>query len=643
MKPFLAIAFLLFSISSQAQVRLPQLIRDSMILQRDAAINVWGWAAAGEKVKISFKGKKYNAITGADGKWKTTINASKAGGPYIMNIDASNHITLKDILVGDVWLCAGQSNMVHQMSLHSERYAADIASADYPQIRQFWVPNTTNLQAPQTDLPFGFWKSANSTDVRDFSAVAYFFAKALFEKYQVPIGLINASWGGTPIEAWTSEEGLKDFAAIIQKIQKNKDTAYVNGVNRSAQLETAKRPQPQDKGMLEPVKWYEATYAVHGWRNIMVPGYWEDQGVRNLDGVVWYRKELEVPSSMANAAAKIALGRIVDGDVVYVNGKEVGNTTYQYPQRRYTVPAGVLKPGKNVIVVRVFNYGGKGGFVPDKPYYLTAGKDTVDLKGVWQYKVGDAFVPQKPVETIAQQNQPTALFNAMVAPLTNYNIKGCLWYQGESNIGNANDYEKLLPALISDWRRQWKSNSLPFLFVQLPNFDDNQYLPTESPWAVLREAQRKTLTVPHTGMAVTIDLGEWNDIHPDRKKEVGDRLAYEAMRVAYGEKNVPASPLVQSATRDGNKIILTFCNVGDGLTVNGRGELAEFAIAAADKRFVWATAKIEGDKLFVWNDAVSAPMYVRYAWSDNPVNPNLYNKDGLPASPFQIQVEPNAK
>jgi sialate O-acetylesterase len=290
----------------------------------------------------------------------------------------------------------------------------------------------------------------------------------------------------------------------------------------------------------------------------------------------------------------------------------------------------------------VTNNSGKGGFVPDKPYYIAAGNDTLDLKGDWQYKVGAAFEPPKNfVAGVSEVNQPTSLYNAMLAPATHHTIKGILWYQGESNIRNAAEYEKLLPALIRDWRSKWQQGDLPFLFVQLPNYDDVQYLPTESPWAVLREGTRKTLSVPSTGMAITIDVGEWNDIHPDRKKEVGERLALAAMKVAYGEKAIVHSgPLVQSGTLDGNKIMLTFSNTGSGLTTADGEALSSFAIAGADKKFVWANATIKDNKVVVWSDAVAAPRYVRYAWADNPDNPNLYNKEGLPASPFQAEINP---
>ncbi|TDH26991.1 sialate O-acetylesterase [Segetibacter sp. 3557_3] len=645
MKAFLFIIsmLLLFTSRISAQVRLPQLVRDSMILQRDQKVNVWGWAKSGEKITVSFAGKKYRT-TARDGQWRIALAPLKAGGPYTMNIDASNHITLKEILIGDVWFCSGQSNMVHQMELHSVLYATDVASANYPQIRQFWVPNITSLQGPEDDLPFGFWKSANPNDVRQFSAVAYFFARKLYDTYKVPIGLINASWGGTPIESWLSEDGFKTFPANLTTIQKNKDTAYINGLSRRASAFVSP-PRPDDKGLTGSTKWFDPTYVPKGWRTISVPGYWEDQGVKDLDGTVWYRKEVDVSGSMAAAAAKVFLGRIVDADALYVNGKQVGNTTYMYPQRRYALPAGTLKAGKNLFVVRVTNNGGKGGFVPDKPYQLIAGNDTIELTGYWQYKVGQVFTPQRGFGGggIALHNQPTALFNAMVAPFVNYSVKGFLWYQGETNAGRPDEYAKLQPALIDDWRSKWNQPNAPFLYVQLPGYMDMSYQPVESQWAAFREAQAKSLSVPNTAMAVAIDLGEWNDIHPDRKKEAGERLALAAQKTVYLEKDQAyLSPMYKSARVEGNHIVVAFDNVGAGLTTNDSEEPGEFAIAGADKKFVWANAKIEGDQVVVSSEKVTAPMYVRYGWADNPVNPNVYNKEGLPLAPFRTD-SPNAK
>jgi sialate O-acetylesterase len=644
MKPLLtAFVFVLVVTTihtSFAQVKLPQIVRDSMILQRDIPVNIWGWGAVNEKVSVKFNGKTYKTKGNAEGKWSIKLPATKAGGPYTIDIIASNKISIKEILFGDVWFCSGQSNMVHQLNIHDVTYAKEIAEANDPQIRQFWIPTLTSLQGAQENLPSGFWKAAVGEDIRPFSAVAYFFAKNISEKYKIPVGIINASVGGTPIEAWTSEEGLKDFAALQTTITKNKDTAYLNSLNRRPTNMPRMAP-PVDAGLSGTIKWFDVNYIPKGWRNINIPGYWEDQGIKDLNGVVWYRKEIDIPASMVGKATKVFLGRIVDADELYINGVRVGNTTYQYPQRRYAIPANVLKAGKNIFVVRVTNNAGKGGFVPDKPYCIFAGNDTVDLKGTWQYKVG---LMNRPFAGggfggggINAQNQPTALYNAMVAPVINYSIKGFCWYQGESNAGKPQEYGALQTAQIHDWRNKWRQGELPFLYVQLPGFMDYNYLPSESGWAVLRQQQLNTLAVPNTAMAVAIDLGEWNDIHPDNKKDVGIRLALAARKLAYNENIVYSGPLFQSAQIDGSKIIVSFQHTGSGLITNDGEELSEFAIAGADKKFVWAKAKIEGDKIVVWSDEVKEPMYVRYAWADNPVNPNLYNKEQLPASPFTTE------
>ena len=633
-KFFIPTIILLFIASlSFSQIKLPQIIRDSMILQRDIKINVWGWASKGERVSVKFNGKSYHTKTNDEGKWMLQLAPMKASGPYTMEISGKNKIVLHDILIGDVWVCAGQSNMEHQMKLHSVYYSKEISNANYSEIRQFKIPNVTNLINPQQDLPGGSWKWADSNNVRDFSAVAYFFAEALYEKYHVPIGIINASWGGIPIESMMSEDALKDFPSILKTMEKNKDTAYVNETNRKAFNAMQSMPKPEDKGITQ--KWYDVNYVPKEWHRIAIPGYWEDEGAKNLNGVVWYRREIDVPALMINKPSKVFLGRIVDADELYINGTKVGNTTYMYPQRRYTIPDGVLKPGKNLFVVRVTNNFGKGGFVPDKPYELIAGDDTIDLTGYWQYKIGALFISHDLPKTIALQNQPTATYNSMVAPLINYNIKGFVWYQGESNTSKPDEYAKLQPAMINDWRSKWHEGGMPFLFVQLPGFGDYNYLPSESEWAKFREAQAKSLSVSNTAMAVAIDVGEWNDIHPDKKKPVGERLALAAEKIAYNEDIVYSGPAYQSQKIEGNKIIISFTNVGSGLTTNDDEPPAEFAIAGDDKKFFWADAVIDGDKIIVSSDDVPNPKYVRYAWADSPVNPNLMNKEGLPAAPFR--------
>lgn len=633
------LVFLLgWSVYGFAQIRLPRLISDGMVLQREQNLKIWGWASAQENISLKLNGKTYRSKADAQGNWNIALPAQPAGGPFDIALKGKNELLVRDVYFGDVWICAGQSNMVLPMERVKERYMADIEQANYPAIRNFFIPTLTNVQGPQADLPSGKWEVATPQNVMSFGAASYFFARTIYDKYKVPIGLINASVGGTPIEAWISEAGLQAFPNLLATIQQNKDTSYVNGLNRKARLAVVPRPS-EDKGMLGPVKWYDPAYIPKNWRNINVPGYWEDQGIKDLNGVVWYRKEIDVPASMCGVPAKLFLGRIVDADFAYVNGQAVGNITYQYPPRRYTVPAGVLKPGKNTLVVRVINQGGKGGFVPDKPYFLSANGQDIDLKGDWLYKVGDVFHPfaGAPAGGITLQNQPSALFNAMTAPLVNHAAKGFLWYQGETNAGNPKPYYQLLPALIQDWRKQWNLGDLPFITVQLANFMEVNYLPSESTWAVLRDAQFKSLALPNTGLAVAIDLGEWNDIHPLNKKDVGVRMALAAQRIAYGDQTVVHSgPQYERYQIEGDKIRLYFKHTGTGMISKDGEPLACFAIAGADKRFVWAKAEIQADQtILVSNAQLSQPMYVRYAWADNPADANLYNREGLPASPFR--------
>jgi sialate O-acetylesterase len=642
------LAILLLSAKSYGNVRLPGLISDGMVLQRDSKINIWGWADAGEKVAVKFNGKTFRTVTGTDGKWIVILPAMKAGGPYSMVIAGKNTISIRDILIGDVWFCSGQSNMVLTMERVKEKYPKEISAADYPEIRNFFVPTVSDVTRIHDDLPAGKWVTASPKDVLGFGAITYFFAKSIHTEYEVPIGIINSSVGGTPIEAWISENGLKEIPQYAERVQKFSDTAYLNRMLRPASVSAGKiMQQPDrdsDKGMSGPKPWFDTTYVPYGWKKFWLPGYWADQGVKGLNGIVWFRKEIDLPASMTGKPAKLFMGRIVDADKVYVNGILSGSITYQYPPRRYDLPSGLLKPGKNIIVVRITNNSGKGGFVPDKPYFLTAGEESIDLRGEWLYKVGQAFKPAISIgagPAFSMQNEPTGLYNTMIAPAINYCVKGFLWYQGEANSSKPSEYQYLLPALISDWRTKWKQGELPFLFVQLPNFMEVQYLPSESQWAELRYGQLKSLSVPNTAMAVTIDVGEWNDIHPLEKKIVGDRLALVARKLAYGNNNIVCSgPLFKSARSEGNTIIIEFESTGSGLIVKGGGELDQFAIAGADKKFLWAKARIEDNHIIVWNDEIEDPVYVRYAWADNPEGANLYNAEGLPASPFEAKVMP---
>lgn len=630
---------LLATASAYGQVTLPALVRDSMILQRDVPLPIWGWAAPGEKVAVTVSpGATRSTRTNAEGRWQVVLPPLKSGGPYTIRIVASNTVVLSQVLAGDVWLCAGQSNMVHTIGLHQERYRDELAHDHYPAIRQFYIAPTADLHGPRTQVMASRWRPATGRHLLSFSAVAYSFARQIHLQHQVPVGIINASVGGTPIEAWISAEGLQSFPDITATILANRDTTYVKqklAAERNAQ-EIRQRNLPVDAGLTATPPWFDPAFNATGWRRIAVPGYWEDQGLRNLNGVVWYRRTLRVSPQDVHHPAQLLLGRMVDADEVYINGRRVGHTTYQYPQRRYPVPAGTLIAGDNVLVVRVTNHDGKGGMVPDKPYRLETAHDTLDLTGYWHYAVGAVYPPTPVVPRFSLQNQPTALYQGMIAPLLPYRLKGVLWYQGESNIARASEYQPLLEALVHDWRRQFQLPDLPVVWAQLPNFSDYDYLPVESAWAVLRDAQRKALRLPHTGMAVTIDLGEWNDIHPDNKRTVGERLARAAQPVAYGQQHETFSgPLyLRHEVRD-STIILYFQHTGRGLTSLDGGALDAFDMAGDDGKFVRAHARIEDDHVQVWHPDVKAPRHVRYAWADNPPNPNLGNLEGLPASPFR--------
>lgn len=624
------------------QVRLPQLIGDGMVLQRDQPIEVWGWVKRGEKVQVRFGKERRSTVGDAEGRWSVRFAPRAAGGPFVMEIDASNHVVVRDILVGDVWFCSGQSNMVIPMERVKEKYPDEIAAADYPAIRNFFVPTVSDVRGVHGDLPVSKWVAASPANVLGFGAASWFFARQLYERYHVPMGIINSSVGGTPIQAWISAEGLGGLPVYAERAAHFRDSAWLARQVRVTRVATAGAASA-DKGLAGPLKWYDPAFVPEGWHPFWLPGYWADQGVKGLNGVVWFRREIDVPASMAGKEARLFVGRIIDADETYLNGVKVGNITYQYPPRRYTIPAGLLKAGKNLLVVRVSSYSGKGGFVPDKRYELTDGVMHVDIRGDWQYKVGEVFAAQPgavPVEAFVDLNEPTGLYNTMVDPAIKFAVKGFLWYQGEANAWHPQDYRQLLGALIADWRNKWHQPGAPFFFVQLPNFMDVQYSPAESQWAEIREAQLQTLAVPHTAMAVAIDAGEWNDIHPLDKKDVGDRLALAAENIAYGDHSSEYSgPLYQQARIEGRQIVLSFTHVDGGLVVKGGGELEQFAIAGADKRFVWAKARIEGDKVVVSSEEIASPMYVRYAWADNPQGANLYNKAGLPASPFRTDGE----
>lgn len=637
MKKIILLFTILLSFVVNAQIKLPRLISDGMILQRDTKVKIWGWASPKEKIQLDFNHKTYKAETNAEGKWTIVLPSQKAGGPYEMTLKGSNTIILKNILFGDVWVCSGQSNMELPMDRLKDKYKEVIAKAENSNIRQFLVPDQYYFANEKEDFTSGEWVSANPVSVLQFSGVAYFFALEIYEKYKIPIGLINSALGGSPAESWISEESVKKFPDYYQEYLKYKDgklEVQIDQNDKKVSNDWYKLANNTDLGLKN--NWSNPEFNDINWKTMNVPGYWADNQLGNVNGVVWFRKEFSIPKVKENTA-KLILGRIVDADSVYVNGQFVGTTSYQYPPRIYSFNANILKEGKNEITVRIINNSGKGGFVLDKPYELVLGKDTLDLKGSWKYELGAKMLPL-PGQTFVRW-KPVGLYNAMISPLKNYSIKGVLWYQGESSTKKPSEYFSLMETLITNWRTQWQQPKLPFLVVQLTNFMDPKTEPVESNWAALRQQQLNTLAIPNTGLAVTIDLGEWNDIHPLNKYDVGKRLSLQARKKVYGEKDLVASgPLFKAMEQKGNKLILSFTDTGSGLLAKDNTSLKGFAIANNDGKFVWANATIEGDKIVVWNDTISNPSKVRYAWADNPVEANLYNKENLPASPFESDL-----
>lgn len=629
---------MLYTSVALGNVSLPALISDGMILQRDQPIKIWGWADIGEEITVTFSAHRYKAVTAKDGTWALTLPKLEAGGPYTMTITGKNQIIIQDILVGDVWLCSGQSNMAFKMDRVKGKYDAEVATSANDFIRQFLVKASWDF-ALQKDVKSAGWKSANPENVLDFSAVAYFFAKAVHNETKVPVGIINASYSATVAEAWISEDGLKHFPDFVAEANKYKDPSVVKQTQDADDVLKSnwyKLSREEDIGYSDNVtNWANPALDISDWDRVDVPGYWDKPDIKNMPGVVWMVKEIDVPDHLAGKDATLFFGAIDDRDSTYFNGVKVGHSYMRGRERNYTVPGKLVKAGKNRIVVRILNPDGPGGFYPDKDCSFISGDEQIDLAGQWKYKVGAKLSALRSNMTTKFNLKPTAIFNSMIFPLTNYAIRGVAWYQGEGNAGRAYQYRQLFSDLIVDWRSKWEQGDFPFLYVQLANYGKEAKQPAESSWAELREAQSMALALPNTGMAVIHDVGETNDIHPQDKETVGNRLALAAMKVSYGQQIIASGPVYDSFRVEGNKIIIRFKNIGSGLKAKGDAKLKYFTIAGADKKFVWAKAKIENDTVIVWADGIDHPVAVRYAWANNPLGANLYNKEGLPASSFR--------
>jgi sialate O-acetylesterase len=650
------IAFLVVSLSiglnAQADIRLPRLVGDNMVLQRDAPLEAWGWADPGERVLVTFRGRRVATITDLGGRWRVRLPVQHAGGPAKMRIAGKNLLIIKNIVVGDVWLASGQSNMQFPLVeeggfggvANSER---EIAHANFPNIRLFVVKRTTALR-PVEDVESSGWLPVTADSVRGFSAVAYLFGRELHQRYRVPIGLIEAVWGGTPAETWVSAKSLEtfpDFRASIVR-QSQIDASAIAGYDNylAARNQWYLLHGREDRGTEARVGWAEPGYDASDWPTTVEPQPWPIKPVKEFDGTLWYRKEIDVLPGEAGKSIRLHLSRMLQADTTFFDGMKVGETVGEVPDRDYSVPGELVKSGRNIVTVRLTGQYASGdgyaGMLGDaSQMYAELGPRKISLAGIWHFQPGPDLseLPEPPPLAefrTAFPQSPTLLFNSMVAPLARCRVKGVIWYQGESNVGRAAQYRSLFQALINDWRAHW-GYQVPFLFVQLAGFGADAPEPEESARAELRESQSAALSLNRTGMATAIDLGDPEDIHPKNKQDVAHRLALAAADVAYGEHRIDSGPTYRSMRIEARQVRLEFYNPAPGLRICGEhAKPRGFAIAGVDGHFVWARARVEGQTVVVWSDEVAAPTAVRYDWGNSPSG-NLCNVAGLPALPFR--------
>ena len=640
----IAVAGALASSATWADIRLPSLVGDGMVLQRDTTVTVWGWADPGETVTVGFKDDKKKVRTSKAGLWQVRLGPFPAGGPYDMSLKGRNTIALRDILVGDVWLASGQSNMEFPLKRIDdfggvENADRELATASHPTIRLFKVPRKAAV-TPQQDVEATTWSVATPETVANFSAVAYLFGEELQQRYQVPIGLIESSWGGTVAEAWIGEEGLKRFPEFEPAINSLKgiDRRHAEAAYENYQQWNARHHQ-DDLGHIDGrAVWAGEDFDVSNWPTVGEPESTVNPELNGFDGTVWYRKEVILASAQASKNLTINLNEAGQHDETYFNGEKVGETEGWDTFRSYQVPGRLVKAGRNVIAVCMTGSQGYVGFFSEPAKMsLEVGGTTVPLSGTWSFQPGpgqNALPASKYAAFNANPNTATLLYNGMIAPLTRYSVKGAIWYQGESNADRPMQYRTLFPALIADWRRRW-GYEFPFLYVQLAGFGPNRPEPAEYPWAELREAQSLALSLPHTGMATAVDVGDEHDVHPKNKQDVAHRLVLAAAHVVYGENLVSSGPVYQSMVVEGGRLRIKFSHVGSGILIKDKyGYLRGFEIAGDDARFRWAKAVKDGSDVIVWSEEVLHPAAVRYDWSNTP-DGNLYNVEGLPAVPFR--------
>lgn len=631
MKKSIFIYLLFIGLSSHAQVVLSTIFSDNMVLQRNVTIPVWGTATANEKIEIRFNKQVKTTRADKKGKWILRLEEETAGGPYELIVKAKNTIHLKNILVGEVWICSGQSNMEWTVA-QSDNAKKEIASANNPFIRHIKIPKNIN-SLPQENFKASPWQVCDSTTVGSFTGAGYFFAKNLFDELKIPIGLINSSWGGTNIETWISREAFqnsdefKEMIATIPKVDLDSlSKLRVKGVLERIENVQGSKINSKNSNSFKDLSFDDTT-----WPELNEPQVWEQQSLATFDGIVWLRKTIFLSAKNIKEKAILELSKIDDNDITFFNGIKVGSTNQWDSPRKYEIPEGILKEGKNVISVRVVDNGGDGGIYGNpENLKLTLGNSIIPLNGIWKFQV-------ESVKSEVNENEfPSLTYNAMINPLISYAFKGVLWYQGESNATRAYQYRKAFPLLINDWRKKWNQGNFPFYFVQLATFKTIGNSNEGCGWAELREAQSKTLQLPNTGMIVTTDIGNSSDIHPTNKQEVGRRLAAIALNNAYKKSKVCYGPSYKSMEINGNQINITFDNLGSGLfTTDKYGYIKGFEIAAKNQVFYFAKAYIKENKIVVYSENVENPIAVRFGWMGDISENNLFNKEGFPVMPFR--------
>jgi sialate O-acetylesterase len=656
----LALASALLILSSHtalAELKLPAIFGSHMVLQQDSDLPVWGWADPGEQVTVSMADVSMEATVNSEGKWMVKLpkmDMLRDGQTLTVRGSSGDELIFEDVLIGEVWICSGQSNMQWTV-ISSNNAKEESANANYPEIRYFEVKKEFSYE-PESDLN-GKWVICTPESVKQFSAVGYFFGRHVHNELNRPVGLIGTNWGGTVAEAWTSGEALNanlpefsDTIAELPQVEANQATevaAYQTALENLK--EGLSKLYELEADLDAAAAWAAPELNDSTWDNIIIPTKWEDAGYEDLDGIVWFRKTVNIPESWLGRDLVLRPGTIDEVDVTWFNGQQVGArgnikediVKFWNQPRDYSIPAELVKAGSNVIAIRVIDATGPGGLRGDasKPIYLApvdaSETERILLSGEWHIKP-EYVLGKKPSNPVTP-NRPTVLYNQMIAPLIPYAIRGVIWYQGESNSSRPEQYRTLLPTMIEDWRSRWNQSDFTFLIVQIANYLKRETVPVESNWAELREAQSMTAAQnPDIGLAVTIDIGEGNNIHPKNKQDVGTRLGLAAEAIAYGRDLTYSGPVFTEMEVHGNQAILHFDHSADGLS-SKTPEIGGFAIRDADNEFVWAKAKIEGDTIRLSAENVKHPFAVRYAWANNPEAP-IYNKAGLPMVPFRTDA-----